>query len=153
MIRQWTIFFALFWGFIAFSIPVNAQEQEGGLEYSLLENNPKKEETYYFDSSGELIHLSISLVSEPTRVNAGTYRITKSSPRNWTASYDIRVNGSRQITAANNKRFTTPRGSIVSSSLTHSSTRAVCSFRYRSGLITSNQSVTATISYGRIVVT
>lgn len=152
MIKQLTIFFALFWGFIAFSIPVNAQEQVGGLEYSLLENNPKKE-TYYIDSSGELIHLSISLVSEPTRVNAGTYRITKSSPGNWTASYDIRVNGSRQITAANNKRFTTPRGSIVSSSLTHSSTRAVCSFRYRSGLITSNQSVTATISNGRIVIT
>lgn len=152
MIKQWTIFFALFLGFIAFSIPVNAQEQVVGLEYSLLENNPK-EETYYIDSSGELIHLTISLVSKPSRVNAGTYRITKSSPGNWTASYDIRINGSRQITAANNKRFTTPRGSIVSSSLTHSSTRAVCSFRYRSGLITSNQSVTATISNGRIVIT
>lgn len=152
MIKQLTILFALFWGFIAFSIHVNAQEQVDGLEYSLLENNPK-EEAYYIDSSGELIHLSISLVSEPTRVTAGTYRITKSSPGNWTASYDIRTNGSRQITVANNKRFTTPRGSIVSSNLTHSSTRAVCSFRYRSGLITSNQSVTATISNGRIVIT
>lgn len=151
MIKRLTIFFSLLLGFMFFSIPVNAQVQIDGLEYSLLENKPK-EEIYYIDSSGELIHLTISLVSEPTRVNAGTYRITKSSPGNWTASYDIRVNGSRQITASNNKRFTTPRGSIVSSSLTHSSTRAVCSFRYRSGLITSNQSVTATISNGRIVV-
>ncbi len=152
MITRCTVFFALLLGLVGFSLPVQAQEQTKGIEYSLLENKTK-EETYYIDSSGELIHLVITLVSEPTRVNAGTYRITKSSPGNWTASYDIRVNGSKQITAANNKGFTTPRGSIVSSSLTHSSTRAICNFRYRSGLITSNQSVTATISNGRIVVT
>lgn len=106
------------------------------------------------DSSGKRNPLSIKLLTEePLRVDEGTYRITKSSPGNWTASYDIRVNGNSQIIAATNLSFTVLRGSVVFSTLAYSSNRAVCNFRYKFGLTTSNQSVTATISNGRIVVT
>ncbi len=142
MIKQIMIFFMLFVGFVGLAKSGYMDEQLEGTE-----------DFFSMDSNrGEFIDLPIEPTSETVKINPGTYRITKSSPGSWTASYDILVDDDRQITAVTNKRFKALRGSIISNSLTYTSNQAVYHFRYRSGVVVSNKRVTATISNGRLVV-
>lgn len=135
--KRWMILFLLLVGFVGVAKPVYVDEQLESTEHSLLAND-------------------IAAASASTAtigVSTGTYRITKTSPGSWTVSYEIHVNENKEITAVTNKRVTTLRGNLVSSSLTYTSNQADFRFRYESGVIVSNKSVTATISNGRIVVT
>jgi hypothetical protein len=136
-VKRWTILFLLLIGLVGLTKPVYVDEQLESTEHSLLGN--------------DLAAVSASM--ETIGISAGTYRITKTSPGSWTVSYEIRVNENKEITAVANKRFTTLRGNLVSSSLTYTSEQVDFHFRYKSGVFTSNKSVTATISNGRIVVT
>lgn len=152
--KKLIVFCFVVFGLVGSTVTGHTQEKPDTpvIVYSLVDG-AHEESIAYVDESGNLIQVSVEQLSSPTRVNAGTYRISKSSPGNWSVSYDIRVNSNRQITSTANLSFTTPRGSITSRSLTHTASRAVCNFTYRYGLVNSNQSLTATISNGKIVIT
>ncbi|MBO1123838.1 hypothetical protein FQS88_18595 [Enterococcus casseliflavus] len=117
-----------------------------------LDSTTIRSESSYIDDSGETIELMIENISSGTRVGKGTYKVSKKSTGNWLVSYNVTVNSNKQFTDATNLNMTTYQGSITSSSLSSNSSRAICNFKHKIGTMTSNASVTTTISNGKLVV-
>lgn len=136
-----------------FSLPVSAQTVgEPELVYDL-DSASAYEKLITVDEEGNEIILTIEkLPSFRANLAAGTYRVSKSSAGSWTASYNVTVNGSNQFTGTSNLSLVALKGSITSSSLTHTSSKASLTFKQKSGLITTSGSVITTISNGKLVV-
>ncbi|MBM7710415.1 DUF5626 family protein [Enterococcus lemanii] len=135
------------------SMKVYAQEGYfDELNYDLnLSDNSYKSFTYT-NNLGEEIILEVESIPSRERVSSGTYKVSKTSKGSWTVSYNVTINSKSQFTAATNLNLQALKGSILSSSLTHSSTKASCDFKQKAGLITSNANVTTTISNGKLIV-
>lgn len=144
----------LFMCFFIFT-SIEAYAQEGyvdELSYDLNLSHSSESFTYTNDL-GEEITLKVEPISSPLqRVSSGTYKVSKTSKGSWTVSYNVTINSRSQFTAATNLNLQALKGSILSSSLTHSSTKASCDFKQKAGLIISNANVTTTISNGKLVV-
>lgn len=114
----------------------------------------------YIDSqTGEEISLAVEPVKEQTTgkrfrraLSAGTYKVSKSSKGYWSVSYNIKINGNKQIVGTSNLSIIAKVGSIISSSLKHSSSKAECLFTQKIGLVSSKAKVIADISSGKLVV-
>ncbi|MGJ0566439.1 DUF5626 family protein [Enterococcus innesii] len=126
--------------------------EEPELVYDLASDSPY-EQLITVDEEGNEVILTIEkLPSFRANLAAGTYRVSKTSAGNWTASYNVTVNSRNQFTGTSNLSLVAHRGSITSSSLTHTSTKATCTFKQKAGIITTNGSVVTTISNGKLVV-
>ena len=114
---------------------------------------------YIDEQTGEEISLAVEPIKEQTSgkrvrrsLGAGTYKVSKSSKGYWSVSYNIKINGSKQIVGTSNLSIIAKVGSIISSSLKHSSSKDECLFTQKIGLISSKAKVIADISSGRLVV-
>ncbi|MHC5250583.1 DUF5626 family protein [Enterococcus sp. LJL90] len=135
-------------------VPVYAQaESNQELVYDL-EGANQIEQLTVVEEDGEEMILTIEKLPSVARasLSSGTYKISKTSKGSWTVSYNVTVNSKNQFTGTSNLNLKALKGSIVSNSLTHTSTQAICSFKQKDGLITTNASVTTTISNGQLIV-
>ena len=155
--KKWiALFFALILFFVAHT-NVNADE-ENQLVVDL--NTTEQTALNYIDSqTGEEISLAVEPVKEQTTgkrfrraLSAGTYKVSKSSKGYWSVSYNIKINGNKQIVGTSNLSIIAKVGSIISSSLKHSSSKAECLFTQKIGLVSSKAKVIADISSGKLVV-
>lgn len=155
--KKWiALFFALILFFVAHT-NVNADE-ENQLVVDL--NTTEQTALNYIDSqTGEEISLAVEPIKEQTSgkrvrrsLGAGTYKVSKSSKGYWSVSYNIKINSSKQIVGTSNLSVVAKVGSIISSSLKHSSSKAECLFTQKIGLVSSNAKVIADISSGKLVV-
>ncbi len=139
-----------------FSKTVMAQEiisenQKEILEY-LLDGTEGKKEFSYVDENNEEIIVQIEYIPSMLQISAGTYKVSKTSKGNWSVSFNVTVNSSGKITGTSNLDLKALSGSILSSSLIHTSSKATCDFKRKVGILTSNVTVTATVSGDKIVV-
>ncbi|HBH6538786.1 DUF5626 family protein [Enterococcus casseliflavus] len=136
-----------------FALPAAAQTvEEPELVYDLASDSPYEQLVTVDEEGNEVILTIEKLPSFRANLAAGTYRVSKTSAGNWTASYNVTVNSRNQFTGTSNLSLVAHRGSITSSSLTHTSTKATCTFKQKAGIITTNGSVVTTISNGKLVV-
>lgn len=128
-----------------------AEVNQNFLEVSLEENIGVKKISFINDDNEQV---SIEIEKEPqiSRLAKGTYKVSKSVKGSWEASYNVSVNTNNQFTGANKMSVRALKGSILSNSLNCTASKATCSFKQKAGTITSNASVVATISNGKLVV-
>ena len=155
--KKWvTLIFALLLFFICH---VNAHADEDNQLAVDMNITEKVTLNYIDDQTGEEISLAVEPIKEQTSgkrvrrsLGAGTYKVSKSSKGYWSVSYNIKINGSKQIVGTGNLSVVVHQGSLVSGSLTHTSKKATCSFTRKVGLLRLNASVIADISAGKLVV-
>lgn len=155
--KKWvTLIFALLLFFICH---VNAHADEDNQLAVDMNITEKVTLNYIDDQTGEEISLAVEPIKEQTSgkrvrrsLGAGTYKVSKSSKGYWSVSYNIKINGSKQIVGTSNLSVVVHQGSLVSSSLTYTAKKATCSFARKVGFIKSNASVIADISSGKLVV-
>lgn len=121
------------------------------LEYSL-DSVENKVEKIYTNEQNEEVYLTIESIPSKSYISQGTYKVSKSVKGSWEVSFNVSINSSNHFTGTSNLNLKALKGSITSSSLTHTSTKATCSFKQKAGIITSSATVTATISNGKLVV-
>lgn len=155
--KKWvTLIFAVLLFFIGHA---NAHADEDN-QLSVDMNIAEKVTLNYIDEqTGEEISLAVEPIKEQTSgkrvrrsLGAGTYKVSKSSKGYWSVSYNIKINGNKQIVGTSNLSIIAKVGSIISSSLKHSSSKAECLFTQKIGLVSSKAKVIADISSGRLVV-
>ena len=101
-------------------------------------------------SSSEII---IEPVPSVFRISNGTYKISRTSKGNWTASFYITVN-SNKIIKAYNKSCKALRGTISKIALTkNSSSKTTLSFTYKSIVFNATTGIVATIKGRKLSVT
>lgn len=155
--KKWvTLIFALLLFFICH---VNAHADEDNQLAVDMNITEKVTLNYIDDQTGEEISLAVEPIKEHTSgkrvrrsLGAGTYKVSKSSKGYWSVSYNIKINGSKQIVGTSNLSIIAKVGSIISSSLKHSSSKAECLFTQKIGLVSSKAKVIADISSGKLVV-
>lgn len=132
---------------------VFAQEESNNELTFHLDRQDIAKEIFFYDSDGEEICLSVvALPALRARVSAGTYQVSKKAVGSWTCSYNVTINSIGKISTTSNLNLKALRGSILSSTLTHTATSATCKFKQKAGILTSSRSVTATISGNKLVV-
>ncbi|WP_291292339.1 DUF5626 family protein [Enterococcus sp.] len=139
-------------GFAGGSLVASADESHPEELVYELTAGTERQEISYLDEAGEEVVLSVEYVQPLARIAKGTYKVSKTVKGSWTASYNVKIDSKEKITAATDLSIKALKGSITSSSLTHTSTKATCSFKQKAGTITTSASVTATISNGKLVV-
>lgn len=134
---------------------VDAQKQESipeKLIYNITEFGEEKEITFT-NSNNEVVTISVECYPENSKISSGTYKVSKSVKGSWAVSYDVKINSKEQITGATNLNIQAFKGSITSSSLTHTSSKATCNFTQKAGTVSTKASVVATIVNGNLIVT
>ncbi|WP_195516964.1 DUF5626 family protein [Enterococcus dispar] len=119
------------------------------VEFSL--NEPEMQEQIYFDKDEET-RVVVEKIESFNRISSGKYKISKSVKGSWSMSYIININNKNQITSTHSLYLRAISGSILSSSLSSNNKKAICSFKQKSGAITTKKQVTATITNGKLVV-
>ena len=155
--KKWvTLIFAVLLFFIGH---VNAHADEDNQLTVDMNITEKVTLNYIDDQTGEEISLAVEPIKEQTSgkrvrrsLGAGTYKVSKSSKGYWSVSYNIKINGNKQIVGTSNLSIIAKVGSIISSSLKHSSSKAECLFTQKIGLVSSKAKVIADISSGKLVV-
>ncbi len=128
-----------------------SESTEPVLTYAL-NSSETAQEISYVNEEDEEVMVSIEYVPSMIQISSGTYKVSKSVKGSWTLSFNVTVNSSNKITGASNLNLKALKGSILSSSLTYTSAKATCSFSQKAGTITSNNTVTASISNNELVV-
>lgn len=150
--KKLVILVACFLGFLGVSVTAAADEKNTDELVYEMTAGVGSQEISYIDEAGDEVVLSVEYIQPFARIAQGTYKVSKTVKGSWTASYNVKINSKEQITAATSLSIKALKGSILSSSLTHTTTKATCSFKQKAGTITTNASVTATISNGKLVV-
>jgi hypothetical protein len=121
------------------------------LEYSL-DSYEKKQVLTYINENNNEVTITIEPIVSMLQISEGEYKVSKKVAGMWSVSYIVRIDSKENFISANNLSVKALTGSIQSSSLTYTSKKATCSFTQKIGLVTSNASVTATISNGKLTV-
>lgn len=143
---------------LTFSVSTFSQEITNQNEQLVcnLDGIIEKKEIIFVNSENEEVHLSIEPLFSPSLSKAGItqgkYRVSKNATGSWSCSYIVTINANSKISAATNLDLKALKGSILSSSLTHTTTKATCNFKQKAGIITSSRSVVATISGNSLIV-
>lgn len=134
-----------------FSNTSNASEIEGNpAVYDIA--GPGKQTYELIDEHDEIVTIEIEKIPLLSRIDAGTYRVTKTLKGKWTISFNVSINKHEQFINANNLNAVSLSGSFTSTSLSHTKSSAVCSFKRKINTVTTSGSVKASISKGKLVV-
>lgn len=131
--------------------------EEDSVVYSL-ENDTSMNRVLQ-NEEGELYTIEVEKVPEFSLMSSsiiikskGSYKITKSLPKQWNITYYISINSNYNISNANQLSINILKGTLKNSSLTFNKHSAVASIERKIGLISNTSSVTATISDKKLVI-
>lgn len=138
-------------GCILFSSTINASEiEDNSAVYDLTDTFTQMYE-FIDDDEGEVI-IIIEKIPLSTRIGSGTYKVTKTLKGKWTIDFQVTINGKEQFTSATNLNAVSLSGSFTSTSLSHTTNSATCSFKRKVNTVSTNGNVKASISKGKLIV-
>lgn len=127
-------------------LPVNASDAsfDSQAEYDLLKGGTQ--EFTLQNDDGSIAYVTITRISENSRVSNGTYNVSYKVPLVWEANFHVNIT-SNQITSAHSPHYTLFSGQIKSTRLTReSATQASYYLAYSIATYTTKTGVRATIN-------
>lgn len=103
------------------------------------------------DEEGDLVITEIEKMPSLSRIEKGTYKISKTKQGAWSVSFHVEIDSKDKIIGASNMSVKALNGSITSNSLTFNSTSATCKFTRKVGTTKVDASVVAKIEKGKLV--